>query len=128
MFLCMRYRFQVKRLHVIFPSKYEIFKLFNIFFKMEIISCCSLYKWRKIFLFFFFRRADIINLYDQSFSLNDGVRFFAMANKNYGPVYGIYIANGAKDTARNLCFAGSSRISNVMKTDESRTLGTFDCT
>lgn len=79
-------------------------------------------------IFFFFRRADIINLYDQSFSLNDGVRFFAMANKNYGPVYGIYIANGAKDTARNLCFAGSSRISNVMKTDESRTLGTFDCT
>lgn len=72
-----------------------------------------------------FRRPENMELYDVTFG--DGVGFFASPNKNYGPVYGIYIANGAKDTARNLCFAGSSRISNVMKTDESRTLGTFVC-
>lgn len=67
-----------------------------------------------------------MELYDRTFS--DGISFVAMANRNYGPVYGIYIANGPKDTARNLCFAGSSRVSNIMKTDESRTLGTFECT
>lgn len=78
------------------------------------------------YILFFFRRFDNMELYDLTFS--DGVGFFALPNRNYGPVFGIYIANGAKDTARNLCFAGSSRISNVMKTDESRTLGTFDCT
>lgn len=64
-------------------------------------------------------------IYDKTFRY--GVSFNAMGNRNFGPIYGIYIANGPKDTARNLCFAGSSRISNIMNTDESRTLGTFDC-
>lgn len=72
------------------------------------------------------RRPVNMELYDRTFS--DGISFVAMSNRNYGPVYGIYIANGPKDTARNLCFAGSSRVSNIMKTDESRTLGTFECT
>lgn len=66
-------------------------------------------------------------VYDRSFK-GDGVSFIATANRNYGPIYGIYIANGPKDTARNLCFAGSSRISNIMNTNESRTFGTFVCT
>lgn len=67
-----------------------------------------------------------MKLYDRTFT--EGASFVAMANRNYGPKYGIYIANGPKDTARNLCFAGSSRISNVMKTDELGTLGIFECT
>lgn len=69
-----------------------------------------------------------MQLYDKEYINDQRASFTVVANKNYGPIYGIYIANGPKDTARNLCFAGSSRVSNVMKTDESRTLGTFECT
>ena len=58
---------------------------------------------------------------------NQNAPFFFLANDNYGPVYGVYIANGPKDTARNMCHAGSTRVSNVMKTEESRALGTFIC-
>lgn len=66
-------------------------------------------------------------VYNRNFG-GDGASFIATANRNYGPIFGIYIANGPKDTARNLCFAGSSRISYIMNTNESGTLGTFDCT
>nr|XP_022293812.1 cartilage intermediate layer protein 1-like isoform X2 [Crassostrea virginica] len=53
--------------------------------------------------------------------------FFFRAEKNYGPVYGVYIQNGHRDNARNWCHAGGLNANNVMNTDESRTLGTFSC-
>lgn len=73
------------------------------------------------------RRPENWEIYDIPSSPTKGVAFKALANRNYGPLYGIYIANGPKETARNMCFSGSTRVGNVMKTDVSGTLGTFEC-
>lgn len=73
------------------------------------------------------RRPENMDIYDISFGSMKGVAFYATANRNYGPLYGIYIANGPKETARNMCYSGSTRVGNVMKTDVSGTLGTFEC-
>lgn len=73
------------------------------------------------------RNGEIMNAFDWDKADNIRAPYFFRAGKNYGPVYGVYIKNGHKDNARNWCNAGGSTGSNIMKTDESRTLGTFRC-
>lgn len=78
---------------------------------------------------FFKRRNEIMEAFDLEKYDVTGRRasFFFRAEKNYGPVYGVYIQNGHRDNARNWCHAGGLNANNVMNTDESRTLGTFSC-
>lgn len=79
MFLCMHYRFQVnavKRLHVIFPSKYEIFKLFNIFFFKWKLFLVVLFINEEKYFFFFFLYSDVLTF--STYMTNPSVLMMAL--------------------------------------------------